>query len=536
MDEVFKALGIEWPDWPQNDDENIFLIKTAEKYSKDLQYRDVLLARMPAKSKEFIIEVIEKRPIINAKNEWERFALSCLAEELKIQTFGEKQLKSKEIFQNASLSAMQNLAAMAYFARKSYLTLSINCLVKMLSDYNVDTNQKHYSILHLVNSFNPEWHLKEAQKEESLADGIIRFFEKCACIKNTDIEEENIQSTIESFCKISAQIEEFDDWIHIPLHATLTNIKDGNINEAVKAIQHKLSSVGIAKEESAVLARSCTSKLAMRIGSWDEASKLLKESKTILNEYKKNESLKNSILPIVHTEVELLSHELSIALANKSLESQGIKNGNLRQDYNSLSRSQLGQDLWVLKKLDWIRNGYFVEFGATDGVLLNNSWLLEKYFGWNGICAEPNPRFLKNLKINRQCDISDKCVFSTTNQIVEFVCADVYGGIKNFGNDDSHKDKRDAYANNGQTIEVETISLVDLLKEHNAPLEIDYLSIDTEGSEFEILNAFDWESYSIKCITVEHNYTPMRKQIRELLTSKDYACEEAKFDDWYFKK
>ena len=133
-------------------------------------------------------------------------------------------------------------------------------------------------------------------------------------------------------------------------------------------------------------------------------------------------------------------------------------------------------------------------------------------------------------------DISDKCVFSTSNQRVEFVLADVYGGIKNFGDDDSHKNIRDAYANNGQTIEVETISLVDLLKEYNAPLEIDYLSIDTEGSEFEILNTFDWETYSIKCITVEHNFTPMRQQIRELLTSKGYVCEEAKWDDWYIKK
>ena len=534
MYEVFKALGIEWPDWPQND-ENLFQIKIAEKYFRDLQYRNALLATIPTKSKEFFIEVIAKRSITKAENEWERFALSCLAEELKMQIFGDKLLKSREIFQNASLTAIQNLAAMAYFASKSYLTLSIDCLVQTLSDDNVDNDQKHYSILHLVNSFNPEWHLKEAQKNESLADGIIRFFDQCACIKKTDIKKENIQSTIRSFCKIRAQLEEFDDWIYLPLYAVSTNIKDGNINEAVKIIQHKLISFGIEIDESEALARSRASKLAMRLGSWDEASKLLKESTAILTEYNKIESLKKSILPIVHAEVGLLSHELSIALANNSLKSQGIQNCNLGQDYNSLSRSQLGQDLWVLKKLDWMRNGYFVEFGATDGVLLNNTWLLEKHFGWDGICAEPNPKFLKNLKINRSCSISDKCVFSATNQTVEFVLADVYGGIKNFGNDDSHKAKRDAYANNGQIIQVDTISLADLLKEHKAPGEIDYLSIDTEGSEFEILNAFDWESYSIKCITVEHNYTPMRKQIRQLLTSKGYVCEEAQWDDWYFK-
>lgn len=534
MDEVFKALGLEWPDWPQND-ENLFQIKTAEKYFRDLHYRNALLVTIPTKSKEFIVEIIAKRCIIKTENEWESFALSCIGEELKMQAFGEKQFKLREIFQSVSLTVSQSLAAMAYFASKSYLTLSIDCLVQILSSDNIDNDQKHYSILHLVNSFNPEWHLKEARKNESLADGIIRFFDQCSCIKKTDIKKEKIQSTIASFCKIKVQLEEFDDWIHLPLHAASINIKDGNINEAVKIIQHKLSSFGIAIDESEALARSCASKLAMRLGSWDEASKLLKESNAILKEYSKIDSLKNSILPIVHAEVELLSHELSIALANNSLKSQRTQNCNQGQDYNSLSRSQLGQDLWVLKKLDWMRNGYFVEFGATDGVLLNNTWLLEKHFGWDGVCAEPNPKFLMNLKINRSCSISDKCVFSATNQTVEFVLADVYGGIKNLGNDDNHKAKRDAYANNGQVIQVDTISLVDLLNEHNAPREIDYLSIDTEGSEFEILNAFDWESFSIKCITVEHNYTPMRQQIRELLTSRGYVCEEAQWDDWYFK-
>ena len=508
---------------------------TAEKYSSDLEYRNVLLSSLPLKSKEFISDIMTTRYNNDAQNEWEKFAFSCLGEELKIITIGEKQSRLREIHQNFSLSEAHSIAAMIYFAKNSYLTLAIDCLVKILSCENFDADKKQYSILSFVNSFSHEWHLEEAENNESLADAIIRLFKTCACTNKTDTKEENIQLTIGNFCKIREQLAEFDDWIHIPLHEASISMNNGNKNKAIKAIQHKLKSRGIAKEESAALAHSYTSKLAMKLGLWDEALKILVESKNILNEYKKNESFKKSILPIVHAEIEVLSQELRIALANKSFDAQGIFNANHKLKYNSLSRSQLGQDLWVLKKLDWMCNGFFVEFGATDGVLLNNTWLLEKYFGWKGICAEPNPKFLNSLKNNRSCTISDKCVFSISNQRVEFVLADVYGGIKNFGNDDSHKDKRDAYANNGQTIEVETISLVDLLKEHNAPFEIDYLSIDTEGSEFEILNAFDWEVYSIKCITVEHNYTPMRQKIRNLLTSKGYKCEEANFDDWYFK-
>ena len=535
MDEIFKALEIRWPDWPNINDQNTCLISAANAYAKDLEYRHSLLASLSAQSKQLICELISSRDEIKSQIEWEEFALRCLGEELKTQTIGEKQVRLREICKNTSLSSMQNLAAMTSFARSSYLSLAIDCLLNTLSDDNLSIEQKQYSILHLANSFNSDWHIREAHNNEVLADAVIRFFATCACAEKTDIKTENLQSVIGDFININARVGEFDDWIQLPLHKLSRNIKDGDVDEAIKSIQLQLTSGGISKEISQALARSYISKLAAKLGLWDEASKLIGESQLILNEYQKNETFKKSILPIVHAEVGLLSHELSIALANKSFNAQDIQEGNPQQRYGPLSRAQLGQDLWVLEKLNWLRDGYFVEFGATDGVLLNNSWLLEKYFGWKGICAEPNPKFLEKLKKNRQCHISDKCVFSSSNQKVEFVLADVFGGIKHFGDEDSHKAKRDSYEENGEIMNVDTISLVDLLKQYDAPAEIDYLSIDTEGSEFEILNAFDWEEYSIKCITVEHNFTPLRQEIRDLLTSKGYFCEEAKWDDWYFK-
>jgi hypothetical protein len=88
----------------------------------------------------------------------------------------------------------------------------------------------------------------------------------------------------------------------------------------------------------------------------------------------------------------------------------------------------------------------------------------------------------------------------------------------------------------GKTYSVKTISLLDLLIKHEAPFNIDYLSIDTEGSEFDILNSFDFSAYSISIITVEHNYSPMRAKIHNLLSSKGYNRvhqEFSKFDDWY---
>lgn len=92
---------------------------------------------------------------------------------------------------------------------------------------------------------------------------------------------------------------------------------------------------------------------------------------------------------------------------------------------------------------------------------------------------------------------------------------------------------------NGKIYNVKSISLEDLLKKYKAPKNIDYLSIDREGSEYEILKKFNFKKYNFKIITCEHNYNYNRKKIYKLLTKKGYVRRFAnisKFDDWYFKK
>ncbi len=107
--------------------------------------------------------------------------------------------------------------------------------------------------------------------------------------------------------------------------------------------------------------------------------------------------------------------------------------------------------------------------------------------------------------------------------------------IDAFSNVDRHSKSRQT----GTKYEVQTISLADLLKKYDAPKQIDYLSIDTEGSEFEILETFDFNAYDIKVITCEHNYTPMKQKLYELLTKNGYErkfSEFSLFDDWYVRR
>ena len=71
------------------------------------------------------------------------------------------------------------------------------------------------------------------------------------------------------------------------------------------------------------------------------------------------------------------------------------------------------------------------------------------------------------------------------------------------------------------------------MEQSNAPHVIDYLSIDTEGSEFEILETFPFECWQVNLLTVEYNYTDRRNDIRSLLDKKGYKCTEREWDDWY---
>jgi hypothetical protein len=89
--------------------------------------------------------------------------------------------------------------------------------------------------------------------------------------------------------------------------------------------------------------------------------------------------------------------------------------------YFSQSHSQLRQDLFVLNQLNFKKNGFFVEFGATDGVNLSNTHLLEKEFNWNGILAEPAKVYHKELFENRNCYIEKNLVWKNSKSKLIFI-------------------------------------------------------------------------------------------------------------------
>jgi FkbM family methyltransferase len=199
------------------------------------------------------------------------------------------------------------------------------------------------------------------------------------------------------------------------------------------------------------------------------------------------------------------------------------------------SRSQIFQDLLVLFLLQEKRGGFFVEFGATDGVSLSNTWLLEKHYGWSGIVAEPARRWHKALIKNRGCTIDTRCVWSQSGETLVFNETEEaeLSTLENFvGSDHKSKDRVVAHP-----YRVETVSLIDLLVGNDAPHAIDYISIDTEGSEYSILKDFDFDAFEIGIITVEHNFVKSnREKLFQLLAKNGFRnvlAEHSTFDDWY---
>lgn len=179
-------------------------------------------------------------------------------------------------------------------------------------------------------------------------------------------------------------------------------------------------------------------------------------------------------------------------------------------------------------------SGFFVEFGATNGVSGSNTFLMEKTFGWSGILAEPARCWHDALALNRTATISHKCVWREGGARLTFRETQEAG----FSTLDvlTAKDRHVARRTAAGIYEVDTITLSQLLAYHDAPAVIDYMSIDTEGSELDILQAFDFTRHRPRILTVEHNYRPDRADMVALMTAQGYGRAPlgvSAQDDWF---
>lgn len=211
-----------------------------------------------------------------------------------------------------------------------------------------------------------------------------------------------------------------------------------------------------------------------------------------------------------------------------------IKGENLPQETYQKIKSQNLQDLIALDLFGFKRKGVFIEAGACDGILNSNTFLLEKNYDWTGLLVEPVSEYYLQLEQNRDVITSNVAISKVNNKQLDFLITanKDLSTIKGYEGNDYHSENRMNY----NIEKVTTKTLDQLIIENFQNFEMDFLSLDTEGSEFEIIKSLDFSKHKINVICVEHNFNTNRDLIRKYLLKNNYKLLNFPFlqiDDFY---
>jgi FkbM family methyltransferase len=171
--------------------------------------------------------------------------------------------------------------------------------------------------------------------------------------------------------------------------------------------------------------------------------------------------------------------------------------------------SQSGQDKFIDEYVTKGKTGgIFVEIGAYDGVTFSNTLAFERYRGWSGVCIEPIPDRFQLLQRNRTAKCHQACISDRTGT-VEFSVVEGAGGVGMLSAmtdaiTQEHAQRIAREDAQTKTIRVPAVTFESVMQQ-DAILQVDYISIDTEGHEFAILKTIDLARYSPMCLTVEEN-------------------------------
>jgi FkbM family methyltransferase len=196
-------------------------------------------------------------------------------------------------------------------------------------------------------------------------------------------------------------------------------------------------------------------------------------------------------------------------------------------------QSQLLQDLWVISQ-HGEGSGFFLDIGAGHPIHISNSWILQSQFAWEGVIFEPNPEFSLLHKQIRSTEGVETLKFAVTPTKQDFMNykndGEFSGNPDNFPGD-LHSE-RNKLRKKISTEKVQATTLREVL-ESKGITKVDYLSLDIEGGELEILKSFPFDYCDVHLITVEHNY---RKDdidaIDEFLSQKNFRRSLGSETEW----
>ena len=191
--------------------------------------------------------------------------------------------------------------------------------------------------------------------------------------------------------------------------------------------------------------------------------------------------------------------------------------------YN-ISFSKSGEDMQLKQILKVNRIGVYVDVGCWDPVKASNSY----YFhlrGWKGICVDPNPKMQTLFTKKRKSDIFINNAVGIGNEtLTYYMLEDAFSSMNTL--DYSFIKEHNLENKIVEKKEIQTVSLKSILSKHLEKDEvIDFLDIDVEGFDLEVLQSNDWERFRPKIILVESNTdlkNDLQSEITKYLQSKEY--------------
>jgi FkbM family methyltransferase len=159
------------------------------------------------------------------------------------------------------------------------------------------------------------------------------------------------------------------------------------------------------------------------------------------------------------------------------------------------------------------KNGIYIELGAFDGIRMSNTKWLEDQYGWTGILIEPSLNKFKECKKNRKDNKIFNCACVSFNDKEKTIKGDFNGTPMSSINGNRKNVKGDIIVNS-RTLH----SII----EESGYKKIDFLSLDVEGYELEVLKGIDFDTQKIEYILIEI-YDKDKDDIFKFLDEKNYV-------------
>lgn len=169
--------------------------------------------------------------------------------------------------------------------------------------------------------------------------------------------------------------------------------------------------------------------------------------------------------------------------------------------YQRISFSLSGEDLFLERYFKDVKNGFYVDIGAHHPFKFSNTYLFYKN-GWNGINVEPNQERLELFKNFRPHDINVGVGIGTYEGIGDYFKFDQ--AAYNTLDQDLAEKRKTMYSGK---IQINVITLENLLENYLPKNKnIDFLKIDVEGKDMEVLKSNNWKKFRPNLVMVEDNY------------------------------